>query len=39
MFLTTEAVNHDTPKEILGDVLALEERIVKKTKALQSMLK
>ena len=30
MPVTTEAVNHDSPKEILGDVLQLENEIIRR---------
>ncbi len=36
--VTTEAVNHDAPKEILGDVLKLENEIIKRGNALLSSL-
>ena len=32
--VTTEAVNHDAPKEILGDVLKLESEILRRGNAL-----
>ena len=32
--VTTEAVNHDAPAEILGDVLKLENEIIRRAKAL-----
>ena len=32
--MTTEVVNHDTPKEILGDVLKLESEIIRRGNAL-----
>jgi type I restriction enzyme M protein len=32
--VTTEAVNHDSPKEILGDVLKLENEIIKRGNSL-----
>jgi type I restriction enzyme M protein len=32
--MTTEAVNHDAPTEILGDVLKLENEIIKRGNAL-----
>ena len=36
--VTTEAVNHDAPKEILGDVLRLENEIIKRSNALLTQL-
>jgi len=36
--VTTEAVNHDSPKEILGDVLKLENEILRRGHALQKQL-
>ncbi|MCU0783012.1 MAG: type I restriction-modification system subunit M [Verrucomicrobia bacterium] len=36
--VTTETVNHDAPKEILGDVLQLESEIIRRGQALQKQL-
>jgi len=37
--VTPEAVSHDAPREILSEVLSIEERIVSKARRLHSMLK
>ncbi len=36
--VTTEAVNHDAPTEILGDVISLEEKILQQSKTLLAKL-
>lgn len=37
--MTTEAVNHDAPKEILGDVLKLESEIIRRGNALLAQIR
>ena len=36
--ITTEAANHDSPTEILGDVLKLENEIIRRGNALAALL-